>query len=831
MATQTTNYNLNKDDLTNDLVSTVFTNQNDSMDKIDTQMKVNADAIVTETSARSSADTTLQTNINNEETARIAGDDALDVRINNIIASSGTSSTEVVDARGNFATVLKNRLDAVEDTVDPTTTDDQYENGKFWINTSTDNIFVLVDNSSSNAIWKKIGDSNDILTTQGDLLTRDGSGYTRLPVGTNGQVLSTDGTDIEWIDNTNNVDVLTTQGDIIYRDASGYARLGAGTANQVLTTNGVGANPSWQDAESPVDYGRYRSILGLDDATLVSTSYDIDSRELSLDNVIDRAEITESFSAVGSQTSTRGLRFTPTQNISEITCVLADGVSSATKAYLYQGVTLLDTYNLVSGVGGEEFSFSYSFLSSTDYDVLVDDDGGTFSRSQATSVTYPKTSDFLNITAGLVNINDTTDTAAFNISSITATGKTTTGTATQTYTFTNKDIRSNNIKFELSDMVGDGTNSVDVDVYGGSSAERTADNSIFSQTTRSGIRILANKNIDGFKVTVSPTCAGFTKAYIYQGASQLTVIDNTEYEFVIKYPMLSGQNYEILIDNDASSYSRSSIGSVSYPFNSDDFNIINGCATPTVFDSNGYNVLGLQALTELASETFTTNSTEEEPKRIDISQLTSDYPSITAVITENRDNTGIASPVVSNFSFSVEGVPIDENIGLWETIQDLTLTSDVAQVDLDGNGVDLTTYEQLMILIDSDFVCGATTLGMRYNGSSSTYAWGVTVGNNGGVTNTNNTSQSQIEINNALCAGTGDIAKSTIQIGNRTSVQYGRACTADTVQSKSFVSNTVQYVQQVGGYWNGTAKIYEINLFATSGNIVAGTNFTLLGLK
>jgi len=51
--------------------------------------------------------------------------------------------------------------------------------------------------------------------------------------GTNG----TDGTDVGT--------VITTQGDILYRDGSGLQRLGAGTSGQALITNGTGANPSW----------------------------------------------------------------------------------------------------------------------------------------------------------------------------------------------------------------------------------------------------------------------------------------------------------------------------------------------------------------------------------------------------------------------------------------------------------------------------------------------------------------------------------------------------------------------------------------------------------
>ncbi len=50
---------------------------------------------------------------------------------------------------------------------------------------------------------------------------------------------------------TNGTDVgttITTQGDILYRDGSGLARLGAGTSGQLLKTQGTGANPTWVDA-------------------------------------------------------------------------------------------------------------------------------------------------------------------------------------------------------------------------------------------------------------------------------------------------------------------------------------------------------------------------------------------------------------------------------------------------------------------------------------------------------------------------------------------------------------------------------------------------------
>lgn len=45
---------------------------------------------------------------------------------------------------------------------------------------------------------------------------------------------------------------LTTQGDILYRDGSGLAKLAAGTSGQLLQTGGSGANPSWTDAPAGI---------------------------------------------------------------------------------------------------------------------------------------------------------------------------------------------------------------------------------------------------------------------------------------------------------------------------------------------------------------------------------------------------------------------------------------------------------------------------------------------------------------------------------------------------------------------------------------------------
>jgi hypothetical protein len=72
-----------------------------------------------------------------------------------------------------------------------------------------------------------------ILASTGNLPTNATYFEQMSSAGTNG----TNGTDLGT--------TLTTQGDLVYRDGSGLQRLGAGTAGQVLQTGGAGANPSW----------------------------------------------------------------------------------------------------------------------------------------------------------------------------------------------------------------------------------------------------------------------------------------------------------------------------------------------------------------------------------------------------------------------------------------------------------------------------------------------------------------------------------------------------------------------------------------------------------
>ena len=84
-----------------------------------------------------------------------------------------------------------------------------------------------------------------------DVVSYNGSSYICIQASTGN--LPTNATYFEQMSSagtngTNGTDLgttLTTQGDLVYRDGSGLQRLGAGTSGQALITGGAGANPSW----------------------------------------------------------------------------------------------------------------------------------------------------------------------------------------------------------------------------------------------------------------------------------------------------------------------------------------------------------------------------------------------------------------------------------------------------------------------------------------------------------------------------------------------------------------------------------------------------------
>lgn len=107
---------------------------------------------------------------------------------------------------------------------------------------------IEIDGTTDPTQIEIINDNPNVMTTLGDMIRADTGGVPeRLPIGTNGQVLTVVSGEPNWATSTALTNPMTTLGDIITGGASGTPqRLGIGTAGQVLTV--VSGAPAWAAA-------------------------------------------------------------------------------------------------------------------------------------------------------------------------------------------------------------------------------------------------------------------------------------------------------------------------------------------------------------------------------------------------------------------------------------------------------------------------------------------------------------------------------------------------------------------------------------------------------
>jgi len=60
------------------------------------------------------------------------------------------------DVEGVLNELFENKVDRIESTTAPTATDDSYQVGAVWVNTTSDTVYVLVDDTSGSAIWMDV---------------------------------------------------------------------------------------------------------------------------------------------------------------------------------------------------------------------------------------------------------------------------------------------------------------------------------------------------------------------------------------------------------------------------------------------------------------------------------------------------------------------------------------------------------------------------------------------------------------------------------------------------------------------------------------------------
>jgi len=118
--------------------------------------------------------------------------------------------------------------------------------------------------------------NNSTAYTVDDLVQSGGTTYICIQNSTGNAVTDTSYWNVLAQKGSDGTDVgttLTTQGDILYRDGSGLQRLAAGTSGQVLQTGGAGANPSWVDASGGAFAQlQYRTVGGSTTDLLTSSS-------------------------------------------------------------------------------------------------------------------------------------------------------------------------------------------------------------------------------------------------------------------------------------------------------------------------------------------------------------------------------------------------------------------------------------------------------------------------------------------------------------------------------------------------------------------------------
>lgn len=99
-----------------------------------------------------------------------------------------------------------------------------------------------------------------VLTTRGDLLTRDGTGAVRLAKGAQNTIFGMGANDPAWSTLSAAIDsaIGSTQGAILYRSSTAWTKLDPGTSGDVFTSNGAGADPSYAAIPSPA----YQAVSG-----------------------------------------------------------------------------------------------------------------------------------------------------------------------------------------------------------------------------------------------------------------------------------------------------------------------------------------------------------------------------------------------------------------------------------------------------------------------------------------------------------------------------------------------------------------------------------------
>ena len=120
--------------------------------------------------------------------------------------------------------------------------------------------------------WKTLTTADSVLTTQGDVLYEGASALARLGQSTNNYTLATKGAGANPAWQASSTSTLTTAGDLLVASgANTLSRLARGSDNQVLTMNGTALN--WETASGGLTITTTTTTLGAANFTTTNTTF------------------------------------------------------------------------------------------------------------------------------------------------------------------------------------------------------------------------------------------------------------------------------------------------------------------------------------------------------------------------------------------------------------------------------------------------------------------------------------------------------------------------------------------------------------------------------
>lgn len=209
-----------------------------------------------------------------------------------------------------------------------------------------------------------------------------------------------------------------------------------GQANGLAGLGSDGKVPSGQlPTIKDVDNGRYQSDFGFDGAVLSNLSFSNNQIAITYANETAVTRIVDNNSTSGITTKT-GLKIHMNTGYTAkgIRATISANTNGITKAYiLNSSKSVIVTLDITGIIAGQYFDIMYDFVANTDYYIVCDNNGSSFTMG-FNSPTFPINSTKFNITSGYSSNADTTSYAPIFISLALITDTNISGTVTKTIT-------------------------------------------------------------------------------------------------------------------------------------------------------------------------------------------------------------------------------------------------------------------------------------------------------------------------------------------------------------------------------------------------------------